>query len=886
MTLPAGTRLGAFEILAPIGAGGMGEVYRARDVRLHREVAIKVLPAEFSNDSGRLKRFEKEARGASALNHPAIVTIYEIGSEGSSPFIAMELVSGKTLREFLLSGPLPTKKMMAIAAQIAEGLAAAHEQGIVHRDLKPENVMITTGGMAKILDFGLAKLTRKALDTNEGAQATLSRTEPGGLLGTVAYMSPEQAAGQPADFRADQFAMGSILYEMATGRKAFQRDNAVDTLSAILHEEPPPLSSMRPDAPVPLGWVVDRCLAKEAADRYASTRDLARDLVNLRDRASSASVDGYVARPRPARIRLSVILPWVVAALGVLTAVTFLARRSRAEPRPSHPARFSIPFPEEGSVDESVKLVEWHNVAVSPDGSRVAFVAGKQGSPRIWVRRLDALTPEPLPGTDGARSPFWSPDGTSLAFFAGERLKRISLAGGLAQDLCPASRDATTGAWSPLGAILFSEDRGGIRLAQVPATGGTPETVVQFEAPSYAHYLAWPRFLPDGKRFLCLGCSEDGCHLFVGELGSRKIRRVAPFSSRFELADSGAFFYVDAGTLSVRRFDTDGLKFTGERISFAEEIPYFRGTGWAPFSVSSNGVLAYEARSRREALQWLDRRGQRLGTVGAPGPSGGLRLSNDGQRVAVERYDPATGFPHLWLTDLSRNVTTRLTTNGSLEQAPVWSPDGNTLVFTDHLELRVKRADDKRDAEELLPGANYAPMDWSLDGQRLLYLHRNERTGRADLCMLPLAGERRPIVIRESVSSAGNDGGAPAALSPDGRWVAFTSDQSGRREVYLAPLAGSRQWQISTEGAAAQPIRWRRDGRELFYAAADHRVTAVSVDLAGDTPRLGVPVPLFRLDAPTFGSYDVTADGQRFLVAAWEALPITVVLDWEAQISR
>jgi serine/threonine protein kinase len=877
MTLPAGTRVGAFEIVAPLGAGGMGEVYRARDVRLQREVAIKVLPAEFANDPGRLKRFEKEARGASALNHPSIVTIYEVGAEGSSPFIAMELVPGKTLREVLLSGPLSTKKLMGIASQIAEGLAAAHEEGIVHRDLKPENVMITAGGMAKILDFGLAKLTRKALDTGEGAQATLSRTEPGGLLGTVAYMSPEQAAGQPADFRSDQFSMGSIVYEMATGKRAFQRENAVDTLSAILHEEPLPLSVVRPGAPVPLGWVIDRCLAKEPADRYASTRDLARDLVNLRDRSSSASFEGLMARPRPARSRLSVALPWVLAVLGTLTASAFAIRRSSERTRPPQPVRFLIPLPEQENLAESTKFVEWHNIAVSPDGSKVAFI-GRRGRSRIWIRRLEEIEPEPLAGTEGASSPFWSPDGASLAFFADGKLRRVSLAGGLAQDLCPASRTLTTGAWGSSAMILFTEVRDGGRLQTVPAAGGTPVTLATTGEVKDNHFFLWPRFLPGGRRFLCLGCGGDGCHLLAGELSSGKLRTIAPFPSRFDLTNSGSLFYVDAGTLSMRPFDTAALRFTGGRISVAKGIPYFSGTGWAPFSASANGVLAYQARSGRETLQWLDRRGRRLGTVGEPGPSGGFRLSNDGQRLAVERYDPATGFPFLWVTDLSRNVTTRVTTNGSLEQHPVWSPDGSTLVFTDHLDLRVKRPDDKKEAEEILPGPAYVPMDWSLDGRRLLYLHENEKTHRSDLFQVSLVGERKPVLIRESVAGGGPDVAAAAAYSPDGNWVAFTSDESGQPEVYLAPVAGSRQWQVSTDGAAGQPIRWRRDGRELFYAASDHRLMAVGVDLTKEAPQLEVPVPLF--ETPSFGGYDVTGDGQRFLVGAREVLPITVALDW------
>jgi eukaryotic-like serine/threonine-protein kinase len=867
----------------------MGEVYRARDVRLGREVAVKVLPAEFANDPARLKRFEKEARGASALNHPAIVTIYEVGTEGSAPFIAMELVSGKTLREVLVAGPLSTKKLLGIASQIGEGLAVAHEAGIVHRDLKPENVMITAGGMVKILDFGLAKLTRKSLDSGEGAQPTMSRTEPGGLLGTVTYMSPEQAAGQPATYRSDQFSMGSILYEMATGKKAFQREHAVDTLSAILHEEPVPVATLRPDAPAPLNWVIDRCLAKEPADRYDSTRDLARDLANLRDRASSATSAGLVAAPRPTKSRVVAALPWVVAILGVLAAAAAGVLRLRERVPPAQRVRFSIPLPEQVTLANSTKFVEWHNLAVSPDGSRIAFVAATGRQPQVWIRELDSLSAEPVAGTDGARSPFWSPDGKSLAFFADDKLKRISLTGGLAQILCPVSRDWNAGSWSSRGAIVFTLGKSWMEadLEVVPESGGAPRRIAKDGDWKQYSLFTWPHFLPDGRHFLVVANDPNkDSVLLAGDLDSSTVRRIAPLESRVELGRPGQLFYVREGVLTVRAFDPVRLRFTGEATSLAEGIPYFVGTGWAPFSVSGNGVLAYQASSGGDKLAWVDRRGNLLQLAGPPGAYGGLRLTNDGRRVAVERFDPASGFPFLWITDLTRNVMTRVTVTGSLEQSPVWSPDGSRVVFTDHTFLRIKGASDTGSGQELVPGDNYFPMDWSPDGRLLLYLHADPKTGRSDVCLLPLTGDRRPLVFRHAISRGGPDGAGGAAFSPDGKWIAFISDESDREEVYVAPVQGAGQWQVSTEGAAGQPLRWRRDGTEIFYVGADHRLMSVGVKLGRDAPELTAPEPLFRINSAIYGSYDVAPDGQRFLRSRGGDLPITVVLDWETQSSR
>jgi len=877
MSLLAGSRLGFYEILSPLGAGGMGEVYRARDARLGREVAVKVLPEELSQDVGRLKRFEREARAASALNHPNIVTIYEVGSEAGISFIAMELVAGKTLRELVLAGPVALKRLLQVATPLAEGLAAAHEAGIVHRDLKPENVMVTKDGLVKILDFGLAKLA-PGIGSGEENLPTVSQTEPGGLLGTVSYMSPEQAAGQPADFRSDQFSFGSMVYEMATGRKAFHRDTAVDTLAAILHQEPESVASVRPDLPAPVCWLIERCVSKDPALRYHSTRDLSRELANLQDRLSGTSGAALAAGLRPPDRTRRVFVPWALALLG-LSAAGILAVAHLGEPPPRlRTVRFSFPLPERvSSAGES--LVETSNLAVSPDGSHIAFVDVTEERSRIWVRPLHALAAQPLAGTEGAVSPFWSPDGSHLAFFAGGRLKRIALSGGLAQTLCEVSSPLTQGSWGKGGTILFAQ--GGLfdrALYQVAASGGTPRLISGGLAwRAYSGYR-WPHFLPGGRRFLCLGWSAEGGFLLVGQLDSTELRRVAQLDSRAELAGSGYLFYVQDGTLVARPFDADELRFTGEALPAAEGLPHFSG--------SESGVLAYQAGVTPAALHWTDRQGQPGGKAGPPGTYGQLRLSRDASRVAVQKFEP---HPVLWIEELSRGVLTRFTSGGYYESSPVWSPDGNALAFSVPGEIRLKRTDDTGPGELLVPSKTDEqsrwPQDWSPDGRFLLYSQSDAATN-LDLWVLPLTGERKPFEFRHTDFNEGQGG---AAFSPDGRWVAYLSDESGRDEVYVAPLQGSGQRILSTAGAAQLPPRWRGDGKEVFYVAPDRSLMSVSLRAGAAGLESDVPVALFRVGSDFGNSYDVAADGQRFLInpgTNMESLPITVVLDWTAEARR
>jgi eukaryotic-like serine/threonine-protein kinase len=873
VTLAAGSRLGPYEILGQIGAGGMGEVYRARDARLDREVALKVLPAELSKPDS-LRRFEREARAASALNHPNIVVVYDVGRAGEVSYIAMEMVEGRPLSELVAFEPLPLRRVLSLATQLAEGLARAHAAGIVHRDLKPENVMVTADGFVKILDFGLAKLVGSdaPLTTEHTAALEAPLTQADMVMGTVGYMSPEQAAGRSVDYPSDQFALGAIVYEMLTGRRAFRGASAAETMTAVIREEPEPLASLRPETPAPLSWIIERCLAKEATERYESTRDLARDLATVRDRASSAGTTGLMGAPsRPPRGKW---VPWAIAAAGLLAAVLFAVTRLGEKPAPPRSIRFVIPPPEKGLMESG--FAEFHNVAVSPEGNRIAFVASVEGRSRIWVRALDALEAAPLPGTEDPSSPFWSPDGKSLGFFADQKLKTIPAAGGPPQTVCAAAV-RSNGAWGA-GIIVFSQNftaKDG--LYAVADSGGEPRQLVSES--KRVLWARWPRFLPDGRHFLFMARDDAGRYLAAGEIGSSRIQRLTPLSSRFELS-SGYLFSVKEGVLVARTFDVSSLRLGAETIPVAERIPLFEPSGWAPFSVVGN-VVAYQARSADAPLRWLDRKGATASTAGPPGQYGSLRLSPDGRKVVVEKYDPGTGLGDLWILDLSRDVLTRFTADPGLESWPAWSPDGEAIAFVTHgvsqPELRLKRLGDSTPGEVLLREGFPVFIDWSRDGRLLAF---TEQTGKFSIGVIPLSGDRKPSPLRKTQF---NDGGA--VFSPDGRWVAFLSDESKAPQAYVVSASGSGPTrQVSSKPAGiVQPLRWRADGRELFYGAADGELMAVPVRVEAGRFESGTPVPLFRVATQGNSSYDVSADGERFLVSEGRAIddrPVTVIAHW------
>ncbi len=891
MTLAAGTRLGPYDILAPLGAGGMGEVYRARDARLSREVAIKVLPVELSSDRERLSRFEQEARSASALNHPNIVTVYEIGQAESVFYIAMELVEGKTLRELVAAGPLAMKKLLPIAAQVADGLAKAHAAGIVHRDLKPENLMVSTDGFVKILDFGLAKLVPTSSEPLSAMQTVgTPETHPGSVLGTVGYMSPEQASGQAVDFRSDQFSFGSILYEMATGKRAFQRATAVDTLSAILHEEPEAIGQLNREVPPPCRWIVDRCLAKDPEERYASTRDLARDLASVRDHISEVSGSGEgtlaalpaVAR-RKSRERLGgVVIGLVVGAVAAgFGAWSFThAHRPRAAPL----ARLSVTLPS----DAPLAAYGAHNLALSPDGTHLVYAAERAGTTQLYLRAMDQLEATPIRNSEGASSPFFSPDSQWLAFFAGNKLKKVLVEGGTPQPICDAV-EVRGASWGPADTIVFATGTSGLR--RVSATGGTPQVVSTPDTKKGEVQHQFPEILPGGEAALFDAWASGKGQIAVLSLKTGKRRNLIE-GTNAHYVPTGHLVFMRAESLLAAPFDLRRLELTGPAVPVLEGImslaPFGIGSGL--FALSSNGTLVYAPGGSvaNHALVWVDRRGTVQPLTSDPRAYEEPRLSPDGRRVAVTFRE---ANPDVWVYEIPGGTLTRLTFDPGEDETPIWTPDGRRVTYSSDRSGQPRsvywKAADGSAAEERLFTSEHHPhvSSWSPDGRALAFTDFDPVTG-GDIWVFPLQGRRAPHPFLRTPFNE-----RAARFSPDGRWLAYVSNESGSDEVYVQPFPGPEgKWQVSTNGGT-EPV-WSPKGGELFYRSGE-KMMAVNVvsgqTFSAENPRVlfeGRFVPTRRGDA----TYDVSPDGQRFLMVKrnQQSTPaqLNVVLNWFEDLKR
>lgn len=875
-----GTRLGPYEIIAQIGSGGMGEVYRARDTRLGRDVAIKLLPAEVSADRDRLARFEQEARSASALNHPSIITIYEIGTAGPVSYISMELVEGKTLRELVAEGPVPTKRLVAIAAQIADALAKAHEAGIIHRDLKPDNLMVTRDGFVKILDFGLAKLALPESGEN-AAMPTLVKdeTHPGVVLGTVGYMSPEQASGRRVDFRSDQFSLGSILYELATGKRAFSRPTTAEALVAIIREEPEPIAALSPRLPVSVRWVIERCLAKDPEERYASTRDLARDLKHLRDHASEVSPE---AAPVILARRLGWLGPVLIAGLVVAAALAVFAGIRGRDRLPVRPVRFVVSIPP-GATYAPGEISR--GFALSPDGTRLVIEAIVRGRRRLFLRSLDSDNAAEIDGTDGAEAPFWSPDGRFIAFFADDKLKKIPAGGGPPEELCSASFDLV-GSWNREGTILFSQLVPHPGIYRVSDKGGEALQVTSVDPSRSEVADIWPHFLPDGRRFLYMA-SVGGTaprEVRIASIDSEESRVVMRLESRVEFAAPGYLLYVRDATLFAQPFDEAGARLAGEPVLVAENVHYFFGPGLASFSVSQTGVLAYQAAAPTSRLVWLDRAGRETDTLGQPAVLNGFRISADGQKVAAAIEDKRYGTSDVWVFELQRGVSTRLHSDPIDEKSPIWSADGSKVLYRsdrkgipDIYEIAVGVLGSERRLLDQ-PGVQQ-PEDVSRDGRFLLYCN-NTQTTAPEIWTLPLVGDPKPMPWLQTRFAERSP-----RFSPDGRWIAYESDESGDPEVYVARTEGGGDKRRLSRAGGRLP-RWRRDGKEMYYVTPDGFLMAVPI-APGARLEAGTPVQLFHVEA-VIESYDVTPDGSRFLVSMpsekFRESPIHVIVNWPATL--
>jgi Tol biopolymer transport system component len=906
MSLAPGVRLGAYEVLSLIGAGGMGEVYRARDPRLGRDIAIKVLPAAFSSDPERLRRFEHEARAAAALNHPNILAVYDIGTHDASPYIVSELLDGGTLRERLQharaaapgttgpaidQSPLSVRKAIEYAVQIAHGLAAAHEKGIVHRDLKPENIYVTTDGRVKILDFGLAKLTQA-----EPAAAALSAlpttrpdTLPGVVLGTIGYMSPEQVRGLAADHRSDIFAFGAILYEMLSGQRAFRGDTAIDAMTAILKEDPPDLPTER-HIPPASERIVDRCLDKSPTARFQSAGDLAFALEALSGHSGATdAVTTVPARPRRTRERLA----WSLAGLAsvALAAVLPFAIAHLREPRSEAEAvRFSVPPPGDATFTGFALLAN-PLLAVSPDGRLMVFRAQRAEAPSLlWVRPLDSLDARPLIGTDGGDLPFWSPDSRSIAFFAQGKLKKVDASGGPVQTLCDAPA-GVGGSWNRDGIIVFAASGSG-GLSRVSAAGGQPIALTTLDASRKETSHRWPQFLPDGRRFLFV--VRPGTEVRLGSLDSPETRTVLNADSKV-VYTPGYLLFVRQGTLMAQSFDDSRTELVGEAFPVAEQVRYAPATGVAAFSISQNGALAYRTGTTNAQVTWFDRSGRLLQSFADPADYRDLSLSPDDTRVVLHRHE-AQGGGGLWLLDWKRGTSSRFTFN-SHEDRSIWSPDGARIVFASERDGIIRHlyqnvASGAGQLELLFKSdTTKEPTSWSSDGRFIVYENVDPKTGN-DILVLSLFGDRKPIPFLQTQFSEGQ-----GQLSPNGRWMAYASNETGRYQVYVQPFPRSGAKWLVSPGGGGHP-RWRRDGKELFYLAGgggEAVVMAADVTASASSFEAGAPKALFKAatltqlaDLGPDGDqvYGVSADGQRFifLTPIGQAEPITVVLNWTAAL--
>ncbi|MET0164726.1 MAG: protein kinase, partial [Vicinamibacterales bacterium] len=888
-TLSSGTHLGPYEILDAIGAGGMGEVYKARDPRLGRDVAIKVLPASLSADPERLHRFEQEARAAAALNHPNILAVHDIGQHDGAPYIVSELLEGETLRERLNGGALPVRKAVEYAVQIAHGLAAAHEKGITHRDLKPENVFVTSDGRVKILDFGLAKLTQPdtALAGASALPTTPPNTQAGIVLGTVGYMAPEQVRGLPADHRSDIFAFGAIVYEMLSGQRAFRGETTADTMGAILMKEPPDLPAGERHIPPVLERIVDRCVEKSPAARFQSAVDLAFALDALSS-GSGATSAPMAARARVSRERTAWVL-FGVACVIVLALAAGVYQRG-APARDTNPFRFLVSVP---------PMPNPLDIAVSPDGRQIAFVAStSEGRTALFVRQSASLALEQLAGTDGATQPFWSPDSRFIGFVAGGILKKVDTSGGLPQNVGNLSLSYFSGGtWNSEGTIVVSS---GSRLYRVPAAGGgEPVAVTILSETQQETGHVWPYFLPDGRHFLYLAWSIQPSNraVYVGSLDSMERKRLLSVESMAAYTQPGHLLFHRGGTLFAQAFDPSELEMTGEPVPIADQVFTGSGVGGrSAFAVSQNGVLVYRAAgpAANRRFSWFDQTGKQLMSAGEAGLyTTNFDLSPDGKQIAVARLNPAASQYDIWVIDWARrDALTRFTFDPALSfnGNVVWSPDGLRIAFTSdrkgNRDIFARKTGGVGEETLLDSSDDEWIEDWSKDGRYIAY-GMNPRAGEAgDIYALPLFGDRKPIPV---VRSPANDD--EPRFSFDGNWLAYNSDESGTHQVYLIPFPPSDQkLQVSSNGGA-QP-RWRSDGKELYYLDLEGKLMAVNITtdskLESGTPRVLFDTKL-SVD-PARDQFAVTPDGQRFLVqlpvAESEPTPITVIVNWPAGLTN
>jgi eukaryotic-like serine/threonine-protein kinase len=882
MSLVSGTKLGPYEVLAPLGAGGMGEVYRALDTRLNRTVAIKILPAQFSFDLVRKQRFEREAKTIATLNHPHICVLHDVGHQDGIDYLVMECVEGETLAKRLEKGPLPIDQVLRLGAQIGDALDKAHRAGIVHRDLKPGNIMLTAAG-AKLLDFGLAKpvvpLANAA--TLTAASPKPAVTEQGTIVGTFQYMSPEQVEGKELDGRSDIFSLGAVLYEMVTGKRAFEGQSQFSVATAILEREPEPVGTVKPTTPAALDHAIKKCLAKAADERWQSASDLASELKWITESGAQAAGSARAHATTKSRERGA----WLIAgalAVALIAFVMWWRNSMPAEQTMYFPA--PMPFPA-------------RDVAVAPNGHTVAVIAYLESARKdaLWIYELGSPGARSLADTEGATYPFWSADGRFLAFFADGKLKKLELSGGPAQSICDAP-SGRGGTWNKDGVIVFTPAASsGVGLYRIPASGGPATPISKLDTGRGELSHRWPMFLPDGRHYLYLATNFFGQKgvdaIFVGSLDSDEKRFVVEADGNAAYAAPGYLLFYRDKSLLAQRFNLKRFALTGEPTTILTDIQYQTQVKRVVFDASEHGLLVAQSGSgiALSQLFWFNRKGVQISAVGKPEVYSNVSLAPNGKSVAVSMTDMASQNADIWTYDLQRGSAKRLTFDPAADTVPIWSPDAARLVFSSGRNsarnLYMKNSDGSQEEKLIVQGGfgyNNFPNDWSRDGKYILYARD------PDLWFATIP-ELKTTLFLKAPSIVRN-----GQFSPDGKWVAYASNETGKWEIYVTSFPEARgKWQVSS-GGGEQP-RWRGDGKELFYLSSDAKMMAAPVT-TGANFDAGTPVALFqatpRQPVPLYDlfAYDVSRDGQRFSILTQvrpaETAPMSIVLDWTAKLNK
>jgi eukaryotic-like serine/threonine-protein kinase len=883
MPLMLGTRLGPYEIVSSLGAGGMGEVYRAKDTRLDRTVAIKILAEHFSKDPTRKQRFEREAKAISGLNHPNICILHDVGSQNGTDYLVMEYVDGESLAHRLAKGPLPIDQVLKVGREIADALDRAHHSGIIHRDLKPGNIMLTKIG-AKLLDFGLARPTSSSASIATLSGTAVSQapvTQEGTIVGTFQYMSPEQVEGKDLDGRSDIFSLGAVLYEMVTGRRAFEGKSQLSVASAILEKEPAPITTLKPLSPPSLDHIIRRCLAKNPDDRWQSARDVALEL------GSASPIDKLAPGTHGLGTRLgkkvSHWVAWSLAATSFAALAFVLIRPSQTPPSNQQIIRSLILAPDGEAFDQ------WSWTTISPDGKNLVFSAAAPGyGGKLWIRPLDSLTAKPLPGTDGAINPFWSPDSKWIAFNAGSKLRKMSIDSGTVLDICEAA-NMRGGSWGTSDSILFVSGVG-VPVSMVPASGGVPVAVTELDKSNGELTHRYPVFLPDSEHFLFFSRGKENA-IYVSSLHSRERKLVLRNDTNAVFVAPGYLLFVRGGVLMAQRFDVNKLELVGNATPIAEGVPVFAAHQHALFSASENGVIAIQSKVQLLTQPaWVDFSGKVTETISEPAMFDyyGFRVAPNGEKIAFVIADPTDGSDNIWIHDRASRQRTRLTFEKLLAQNPVWSADSSRIIFNSNRlgnpKLFSIPATGVGDAELFLPSdQNDAARASSPDGKYLVFTRTPpEKMLDHSLWLLPLSGEKKPYPMLKTAHS--HQWGA--SFSPDGKWIAYPSDESGKTEVYAVPFPEAQlKIQISKDGGW-EP-HWSRDGREIYFLAKGGTLTAASLRYVNGVPQVAATRSLFKLTIPSF---DVSVDAKHFLVLKvvdnQEPSSITLVSNWPGLLNR